>query len=124
MTNGILFALLLIGLTAVFNTVAEWFQTSRNINIIPAALLDMTAAIIIIFNYGNEATKNRVAMYAAIVMILAITIINLIKYGVKYGILASIAEIIFAASATFLIVLFLLAESQNSKNSRSKRKRK
>lgn len=124
MTIGILFVLLLVGLTAVFKTVAEWFLLNRNINIIPAALLDMTAAIIIIFNYGSETTKNRIAMYAAIVMILAIIVFNLMKYGLKYGIFASLAELIFAASATFLIVLILIAESQNSKNTRSKRKRK
>lgn len=124
MAGGILLASLLAILTAVFKIVAMWFQLNRNINIIPAALLDMTAAIIILFNYDGESTKNMIALYAAIVMMLAIIVFNLMKYGLKYGILASMAEIVFAASAAILIVLILIAESQNSKNTRSKRKRK
>lgn len=124
MAGVILLASLLAILTAVFKIVAMWFQLNRNINIIPAALLNMTAAIIILFNYDGKSTKNMIALYAAIAMILAIIVFNLMKYGLKYGILASMAEIIFAASAAFLIILILIVESENSKNTRSKRKRK
>ena len=124
MTGVILLASLLAILTAVFKIVAMWFQLNRNINIIPAALLDMTAAIIILFNYDGKSTKNMIALYTAIVMILAIIVFNLMKHGLKYGFLASMAEIIFAASAAFLIILILIVESENSKNTRSKRKRK
>lgn len=124
MAGVILLASLLAILTAVFKIVAMWFQLNRNINIIPAALLNMTAAIIILFNYDGKSTKNMIALYAAIAMILAIIVFNLMKYRLKYGILASMAEIIFAASAAILIILILIVESQSSKNTRSKRKRK
>lgn len=36
----LLFIILLLGLTVVFSKAADWFEQSKGINIVPAALID------------------------------------------------------------------------------------
>ena len=109
---------LLIVLTAVFIKVAEWFQEIININIMPAALIDMIAGIVFILHYGNKDTKDIIWMCVAIAIVLVIIVFNLIKYGFGYGALASLAELVFSISAAFLVVCILIASSQNGKQKR------
>ena len=120
MANALIFIFLLVVLTAIFNKVAEWFQKNKNINIIPAALIDMLAVIIFIYNYGSEYAKNILWMCVAIIIVLIIIVFNLIKYGLKNGVLASMAELVFSISAAFLIVCIIVAGSQKGKYKRKK----
>ncbi len=41
MAKALIFILLLLGLTAVFKRVAEWFDDVKNINIVPATLREI-----------------------------------------------------------------------------------
>lgn len=111
---------LLIGLTAVFSIVAEWFMENKNINIIPATVLNLIAGIIFMVNYGSEATINSIGMGAAVSIILVIIILNLNKYGLKTGVLASLAELVFSISAAFIIFIGLVAGSQKGNKKRRK----
>ena len=115
---------LLIGLTAVFTKVAEWFQENKNINIIPAALIDTIAGAIFVFHYGSKDTKDIIWMCVAIAIVLVILGFNLVKYGFKNGSLASIAELVFSISAAFIIACVIIASSQGSKQNQSKHRRK
>ncbi len=116
----LIFILVLLGLTAVFAKVAEWFQEHKNINIIPAALIDIIAVIIFCLHYEIEDTKDIIWLCVAIVIILVIIVFNMINYGFKNGIFASLAELVFSISATFLVVCVLAVSSQNGKQKRKK----
>lgn len=120
MGKAILIILLLVGLCAAFRKAAEWFQENKNINIIPAAFIEMIAAIIFMFTYGSTYTDEIVWMWIAVAIIVAITIFNLIKYGLKDGILASLAELIFSAAAALLILSYLVVRSER----RTKRRKR
>lgn len=127
MVFALLFIILLLGLIVVFSKAAEWFEQSKGINIVPAALVNMVAEIILVYQYTNsenDAIKMNLWIGIAIIIFLTIIIMNLMKYGLKDGILASLAEIVFSISAVIIIVGILLAViSQNTSNG-SRRKRK
>ena len=118
MASALIFILLLLGLTAVFPKIAEWFQENKNINIMPIALIDIIAGFVFILHYGSEDTKDIIWMCIAIVLV--IIVFNLIKYGFEDGTLASLAELIFSVAAVFLIVCVLMASSQKGKKKRKK----
>lgn len=120
MVIALLLIPLLIGLTAVFSIVAEWFVENKKINIIPATVLNLIAGIIFMLNYGGATTINSLGMGAAVSIILAIIILNLNKYGLKTGALASLAELVFSISAAFIIFICLVAGGQNGKKKRKK----
>ena len=114
---------MLIGLTAFFKKAAEWFQNNKNINIIPASLIEMVAVFIFLGTYGSEYTDEIIRMWVSVAIVVAITIFNLIKYGVKDGILVSLAELIFSISAAVLIAFILVASSKKSKVKKNRYKR-
>ncbi len=120
MAKALLVILLLIGLCAAFKKTAEWFKHTKNINIVPAAFIEMIAAIIFMFTYGSTYTDEIVWMWVSIAIVIAITIFNLIKHGLKDGLLASLAELIFSASAALLLLSYLVVRNERS----TKRKRK
>lgn len=122
MTKSLIFILILFGLTASFKKVADWFQNTKNINIIPASLIEMVAIIIFIFTYGSTYTNEVIWMWLSIAIILVIIILNLIKYGLKNGALASIAELAFCISAAFLLACILITRSQKSNDKRHRKK--
>lgn len=86
MGKALIFVFLLIGLTAFFKKVAEWFQNNKNINIIPAALIEMVAVFVFLGTYGSEYADEIVWMWISVAIVLVITVFNLIKYGIKDGI--------------------------------------
>lgn len=112
MTKVIIFFLLLIGLAAIFNKVANWFQQTKSINIIPCALIEMVAVVIFIFNYGGHDTENIICLCIAITIVAIITILNFVNYGLTDGLLSSIVELLFSITAGLLFVCLLLARNQ------------
>ena len=120
MGKAILIILLLVGLCAAFRKVAEWFQDNKNINIVPAAFVEMIAAIIFMFTYGSTSTEEIVWMWIAVAIVVAVTIFNLIKYGLKDGILTSLAELVFSVAAALLILSYLVVRSER----RTKRRKR
>ena len=123
MGKALIFVFLLIGLTAFFKKAAEWFQDNKNINIIPAALIEMIAVFVFLGTYGSEYTDEIVWMWISVAIVLVITVFNLIKYGVKDGILVSLAELVFSISATLLIACILVTSGKKTrKKTRYRRK--
>lgn len=123
----LLFIILLLGLTVVFSKAADWFEQSKGINIVPAALIDTVGEIIFIYqytNFENNEIKMNIWIGIAIIIFLAIIIMNLMKYGLKDGILASLAEIVFSMSAVIIIIGILLAVISQNMPKGSRRKRK
>ena len=123
MGKALIFVLLLIGLTAFFKNAAEWFQDNKNINIVPAAFIEMIAVFVFMGTYGSEYTDEIIWMWVAVAIVLVITLFNLIKYGIKDGILASLAELVFSISAALLIACILVTSGKKTrKKTRYKRK--
>lgn len=123
MGKALIFVFLLIGLTAFFKKAAEWFQNNKNINIIPAALIEMVAVFVFLGTYGSEYADEIVWMWISVAIVLAITVFNLIKYGIKDGILASLAELVFSISAALLIACILVTSGKKTrKKTRYRRK--
>ena len=120
MVGALLLLLLLCFLTFGFIKAIEWFQNNKNINIIPATLIDVFAIIIFIWNYEGNHTKNFILMYTAIAVILIIIVFNLLSYGLKDGLLVSFAELVFSIPAALLIVIIFLAEIQKGNKKRKK----
>lgn len=120
MVVAFLLLLLLCLLAFGFIKAIDWFQNNKNINIIPATLIDVFAIIIFLWNYEGDHTKNLLLMYTAIAVILIIIVFNLLRYGLKDGLLVSFAELIFSIPAALLIVLILYADSQKSNKRRKK----
>ncbi|MBQ8028078.1 MAG: hypothetical protein IJ262_01580 [Clostridia bacterium] len=123
MGNMLIFAFLLIGLTVSFKKVTEWFQYNKNINIIPAALIEMIAVIVFMFNYGSEYTDDVVLMWLSVVLILAITVFNVVKYGIKDGVLASLAELVFSISSAILVAYILVTGGKKARKKSSYRRK-
>lgn len=123
MGKALIFVFLLIGLTAFFKKAAEWFQNNKNINIIPAALIEMVAVFVFLGTYGSEYADEIVWMWISVAIVLVITVFNLIKYGIKDGILVSLAELVFSVSAALLIACILVTSGQKTrKKTRYRRK--
>lgn len=123
MGKALIFVFLLIGLTAFFKKAAEWFQNNKNINIIPAALIEMVAVFVFIGTYGSEYADEIVWMWISVAIVLVITVFNLIKHGIKDGILASLAELVFSISAALLIACILVTSGKKTrKKTRYRRK--
>ncbi len=111
----------LLGLGGIFMKAADWFQDTKGINIIPAALIEVVSAVIFVFNYGEDEISSIIWMCVAIAIVLAVTIFNLTKYGLKDGALASLAELVFSVSVVFIFLVMLL--SGNNKTKRKNRRR-
>ena len=124
MGKVLIFVFLLVGMTALFKKATEWFRDSKNINIIPSSLIEMPAVIVFMFTYGGEHIDEIVWMCVSIAIVLAITIFNLIKYGIKDGALTSLAELAFSISAAFLLVCILVSRNQANKYKKSRYRRK
>lgn len=124
MGKALIFIILLIGLTAYFKKAAEWFIENKNINIIPAALIEMVAVIVFMFTYGSEYTDEIIWMWVSVSVVLAITIFNLVKCGLKDGALASLAELVFSISAAFLLAYILVASGSKKKSKKTRYRRK
>ena len=124
MEKALIFIFLLIGLTAGFKKAADWFQYNKNINIVPAAFIEMIAVIIFMFTYGSEYTDEIIWMWVSIAIVLAVTIFNLIRYGVKDGALASLAELAFSISAAFLLACILVSRNQKTKYKKTRYRKK
>lgn len=123
MGKALIFVFLLIGLTAFFKKAAEWFQNNKNINIIPAALIEMVAVFVFLGTYGSEYADEIVWMWISVAIVLVITVFNLIKHGIKDGILASLAELVFSISAALLIACILVTSGKKTrKKTRYRRK--
>ena len=123
MAKVLLFILLLIGLTAVLKKVSEWFEDNKDINIIPSTFIEMVAVIVFIFTYGSIDTSEIIWMWIAVAVVVTITIFNVIRYGIKDGVLVSFAELTFSISAAFLIACMLVASSQKKTRKKSNRRR-
>jgi len=124
MAKVLFFALLLFGLTAVFKRVAEWFEDVKNINIVPAALVEVVAVIIFIFTHGSKSTGGIVWMWVSVAVVLVVTIVNLIKYGIKDGVLVSFSELAFSVSAALLLICVFVSQNEKNKYKRSHHRRK
>ena len=111
----ILSIFLLLGLTAAFKKVSEWFQDNKGMNIIPPALIDMVAVLIFMFHYEGEKTEDTIWICVAIAIVLVIIVFNFIRYGLKNGALASLAELVFSVSAAILVAFLIAASSQKRK---------
>ena len=123
MGKALIFVFLLIGLTAFFKKAAEWFQNNKNINIILAALIEMVAVFVFLGTYGNEYADEIVWMWISVAIVLVITVFNLIKHGIKDGILVSLAELVFSISAALLIACILVTSGKKTrKKTRYRRK--
>lgn len=123
MGKALIFVFLLIGLTAFFKKAAEWFQNNKNINIIPAALIEMVAVFVFLGTYGSQYTDEIIWMWISVAIVLVITVFNLIKYGIKDGILVSLAELVFSISAALLIACILVTSGKKTrKKTRYRRK--
>ena len=120
MAIAIIFIFLLIGLICVFQQVVEWFEENKGINIIPAALIETIAGVIIMVNYGSSETKDIIWMWVAIAIVFIIIVFNLIRYRLKDGALASFAELVFSIPAAFLIICALIASTQKGNKKRKK----
>ena len=116
MTKALIFIIALIGLTACFKKASEWFDKNKGINILPGALVEMVAVIIFMFTYGSEYNNDVTWMWVSIAVVLAVTIFNLIRHGLKDGILASLAELVFSISAAFLLACILVTSGREKKN--------
>lgn len=123
MGNALAFVFLLIVLTVLFKKTAEWFQDAKNINILPAALMEMAAVLVFLWTWGSQYTNDRIWMWAAVAVVAAITVFNWIQYGIKDGTLASLAELIFSISAALLVACILVTGGKKPrKKTRYKRK--
>lgn len=123
MGKALIFVILLIGLTTFFKKAAEWFQDSKDINIIPAALIEMVAVFVFLGTYGSENTNEIIWMWVSVAIVIAITVFNLIKHGLKDGVLASLAELIFSISAAILVACIIVTSGKKTrKKTRYKRK--
>ena len=120
MGKALLVILLLIGLTGLFTKAANWFKYNKNINIVPASFIEMIAVIIFMFTYGSTYTDEIIWMWVSIAIVVTVTIFNLIKYGLKDGLLASIAELAFSSATALLLLSYLIVRSDN----KTKKKRK
>lgn len=118
--KALLFIFFLVGLTASFKKVAEWFQDTKSINIIPEALIEMVAVFIFICTYGSDYTDEIIWMWVSIAVVLIITAFNLARYGIKDGTLASFAELVFSVAAAFLLICIILARETKRKKRRYK----
>ena len=124
MGKALIFVFLLIGLTADFKKAADWFQYKKNINIVPAAFIEMIAVIVFMFTYGSQYTDEIVWMWLSVAIVLAVTVFNLVKYGVRDGALASLAELAFSISAAFLLACILVSRSQKTKRKSTRYRKK
>ena len=118
MGKVLLFVLLLIVLTVIFKIVAEWFQYNKNINILPATFIEMIAVIVFLYTFGSTNTSEAIWMWLSVATVTIISILNLVRYGIRDGILTSLAELVFSVSAVFLIVCILIAGGQKKSNRR------
>lgn len=123
MAKVLLIILFLIGLTAVLKKVAKWFAENKDINIIPSTFIEMVAVIVFMFTYGSINTSEIIWMWISVAVVVIITILNLLIYGIKDGILASFAELAFSVSAAFLIACMLVASSQEKTRQKLNRRR-
>lgn len=116
MAKVLIVIFLLVGLASVFEKVADWFLDAKNINIIPASVIE-TFAVIVFFITCDSRGENDLWMWMSVSIIVIIAVFNLIKHGIKNGLLASLAELVFSVVAVFLLLCALASGS-------SKRKRK
>ncbi len=119
----LLFVVLLLSLTGAFMKAADWFQDTKGINIVPAALIEMVSVVIFVFNYGKDETGNIIWLCVAIAIVLVVTIFNLMTYGAKHGALVSLAELLFSVSVVFLFLYMLLSNGAR-KSRRGNHRRK
>ena len=119
MEKALICIILLVGLAAVFRRVANWFEYNKNINIVPASVIEMVAVIIFMFTYGSTYTNDIIWMWISIAIVLVVTIFNFIKYGFKDGLLASFAELAFSLSTAFLIACILVSKNKKYTNKSS-----
>ena len=119
----LIFVFLLLGLTAVFKKIAEWFENTKNINIIPASLIEMPFVVVFMVTYGSEYTNEIIWMWVSVAVVIAVTIFNLVKYGLKDGALVSIAELVFSVAAALLFICIIVSRSGKKKNTQYKRRR-
>lgn len=119
MGKTLIFILLLGVLTIGFKKAITWFADNKNINIVPGTFVEMIAVIVFMFTYGSENTRDIIFMWVSVAVVLAITTYNFIKYGLKDGALASVAELGFSASAAFLLVCIFVARGSQKKRKRA-----
>lgn len=74
----------------------------------------MVAVIVFMFTYGSKSTDEMIWMWVSIAVVLVVTIFNSIKYGLKDGALASLAELVFSISAAFLLTCILVSRNQKA----------
>ncbi len=118
MGKALVFVVLLVILLAVIEKAVRWFQYTKHINIIPAAFVEMIAVILFAFNYGGESMEEIVWVCVSVAVVIAITVFNLIKYGVKNGILASGAELLFSIAIALAVLGILVSRSKKTKHKR------
>lgn len=123
MGKALIFVFGLIILTEIFKKVAEWFEKTKDINIIPASFIEMPFVVVFMVTCGSEYTNEIIWMWVSVAVVVAITIFNLIKYGIKDGALVSLAQLFFSISAAFLFVCIIVSRSSKKKNTQYKRKR-
>lgn len=115
MGNVLIFLLILVGLLAAFQKVADWFENTRNINIVPASLVDIVAVAIFAFNFGSNEDSETVWICVSVAIVVAVTVMNLIQHGLKNGALASAAELIFSIAVVFVILGMLASINQKKR---------
>ncbi len=121
MGKVLVFVVLLVVLISTFQKVANWFQYTRNINIVPFAFVEMVSVFLFVFNYGGESTEEIIWVWVSVAIVLAVTLFNLIKYGLQNGLLASLTELVFSVAIVFAILGILVSRNQKTKR-RNRRK--
>ena len=120
MGTVLIVVILLLVLTATFNSVADWFEETKNIDILPVALIDVVAVIVFIFACVDKPSGANIWMGLSGAVVLGTVVYNMVQHGYKDGALASLAELVFSISAAFLII-FLLSGTNSKKDKKKKR---
>ncbi len=75
----------------------------------------MVPVFLFVFNYGGKSTEEIIWVWVSVAIVLAVTLFNLIKYGLKNGLLASLAELIFSVAIVFALLGILVSRNQKTK---------
>ena len=118
----LIFVFVLIILTGIFKKVAEWFENTKNINIIPASFIEMPFVVVFMVTCGSEYTNEIIWMWVSVAVVVAVTIFNLVKYGLKDGTLVSLAELLFSVAAAFLLICIIVSRSSKKKTQYKRRR--
>lgn len=92
-----------------------FLKSLKKINIIPLTMLELILVLIFVFTYGSTDTSEIILMWVSVILTVAIWIFDLIKHGIKDGLLASLAETVFSIAVAFLVIATILSVPDKKK---------